>query len=75
MISTNQRGSPIRRSYTTNIIHFLDEVTTKLDATERKEVSYFHFREAFVSINYNLLIKKLQDCEIAQSLVRQIGEF
>ena len=75
LISPNQHGFFRRRSCTTNLLCFLEEVTKRIDRGEEVEVSYLDFRKAFDSVNHRLLIEKLRAYQINQTLVDWIAEF
>ena len=75
IISNSQHGFRSKRSCTTNLLSFLDEITRRLDRGEDVEVAYLDFRKAFDSVNHRLLIHKLRIYGINTILIDWITEF
>lgn len=59
LLSATQHGFRRRKSCTSNLLCFLDEITDRLDKGEKVEVCYLDFRKAFDVVNHRLLLMKL----------------
>jgi ribonuclease P/MRP protein subunit RPP40 len=75
LLIASQHGFTKRRSCTTNLLCFMDEITGRLDKGERVEVCYLDFRKAFDSVNHRLLLRKLRAYMLAPGLLDWIEEF
>ena len=75
LLSAAQHGFRKRKSCTTNLLCFLDEITERLDRGEQVEVCYLDFRKAFDLVNHRLLLLKLETYGVEPRLLRWIGAF
>ncbi|XP_063615673.1 uncharacterized protein LOC134788783 [Penaeus indicus] len=75
MITIRQHGFVKRRSCQTNLICFLEEVTSRLDRGEEVEVCYLDFRKAFDSVNQRLLLLKLRNFRLSEQVLNWIAAF
>ena len=75
LISCHQHGFRARRSCTTNLILFMEEVTKRLDQKQEVEVCYLDFQKAFDSVNHRLLIEVLSSAGVNDGVVRWIADF
>ena len=75
LISLRQHGFTRGRSCLSNLLAFLDEVTTRLDNGEDVEVCYMDFRKAFDSVNHRLLLMKLKGFGLNGNLLTWIQNF
>ena len=75
LLSAAQHGFRKRKSCTTNLLCFLDEITESLDRGEQVEVCYLDFRKAFDLVNHRLLLLKLETYGVEPGLLRWIRAF
>ena len=75
LLSAAQHGFRKRKSCTTNLLCFLDEITERIDRGERVEVCYLDFRKAFDLVNHRMLLLKLESYGVEASLLRWIRAF
>ena len=75
LISATQHGFLKKRSCLSNLLSFLDEVTSRIDEGQKVEVCYLDFRKAFDSVNHRLLLRKLKSFGLPDSLIKWIEDF
>ena len=75
LMSETQHGFTKQRSCLTNLLCFLEEVTSKLDENKTVEVAYLDFSKAFDSVNQRLLLFKLKNFGIQGQLHNWISAF
>ena len=75
LMSKTQHGFVKQRSCLTNLLCFLEEVTSKLDEGKKIEVCYLDFSKAFDSVNHRLLKSKLEHFGIQGQLQNWISAF
>ena len=75
LLCPQQHGFVKRRSCLTNLISFLDAVTTALDQGKKVAVCYFDFSKAFDSVNHRLLLYKLERYKVASNICGWIAAF
>ena len=75
LLSAAQHGFRKRKSCTTNLLCFLEEITDRLDRGERVEVCYLDFRKAFDLVNHRKLLLKLDNYGVEPRLLRWIRAF
>ena len=75
LISAQQHGFMRNRSCLTNLLSFLDEITSRMDKGEQVEVCYLDFRKAFDSVNHRMLVAKLEYFQLTPKIIRWIEAF
>jgi hypothetical protein len=75
LMSAKQHGFVKGRSCLTNLLLFLDEITSRLDKGEKVEVCYLDFQKAFDSVNHRFLLLKLRAYKISEEICRWIEQF
>lgn len=65
IINISQHGFMENRACQTNLISFLDEITSLVDKGNCKDVIYLGCCKRFDFVSHNLLIKKLALCDIS----------
>lgn len=75
LLSPVQHGFVSGRSCLTNLLSFLDEVTSRLDEGLPVEVCYLDFRKAFDSVSHNLLLHKISRFGIGGKVLEWITDF
>jgi ribonuclease P/MRP protein subunit RPP40 len=75
LLSAEQHGFVKKRSCLTNLISFLDDITERLDRGEPVEVCYLDFQKAFDSVNHRLLMLKLRNFMLSETILAWVAEF
>ena len=75
LLTERQHGFIPKRSCLTNLLAFMDEITSRLENGERVEVCYLDFHKAFDSVNHRLLVGKLRAFKISPRALLWIEEY
>ena len=75
LLSPIQHGFRPRKSCLTNLICFLEEITSKLDEGTPVKVCYLDFSKAFDSVNHSMLLHKVEAYGITGMLKKWINSF
>ena len=59
-LDPRQHGFLSKKSCTTNMVHFCDELALSLNNNMRNDVVYFDFAKAFDSVNHDIILNKLK---------------
>ena len=78
LLDSRQHGFLSKKSCTTNMAGFCDDVALSLNDCLRTDVVYFDFAKAFDSVNHDLILKKLKenfkiDGRLLKFLVNYLG--
>ena len=60
LISDKQHGFLPEKSYTTQMIPFIDNITQSLNSRSDVNIIYFDFAKAFDSVNHDIILEKLK---------------
>ena len=60
LLDSRQHGFLSKKSCTTNMVGFCDNIALSLNDCLRTDVIYFDFAKAFDSVNHDLILKKLK---------------
>ena len=66
MLGENQHGFLPRKSCTTQLINFTDNVSQAMNQSLRTDIVYFDFARAFDTVNHDIILKKLKHRHNAQ---------
>ena len=75
LIKDSQHGFMSRRSCTTNLLQFLERVTTEVDMGRSMDVIYLDFSKAFDKVPHRRLIEKFKSLGIGGEVVQWIEEW
>jgi hypothetical protein len=75
LVSANQHGFTKKRSCTSNLLCFMDEITRRIDRSERVEVCYLDFQKAFDTVNHRLLLLKVQAYGVSPGILNWLEVF
>jgi hypothetical protein len=75
LVSANQHGFTKKRSCTSNLLCFMDEITRRIDRSERVEVCYLDFQKAFDTVNHRLLLLKVQAYGVSPGILNWLKVF
>ena len=59
-LDPRQHGFLSKKSCSTNMVHFCDELALSLNSNKRSDVVYFDFAKAFDSVNHDIILNKLK---------------
>jgi len=75
LINASQHGFLSRRSCLTNLLEFLEYVTSALEQNKPVDVIYLDFQKAFDKVPHVRLLRKLEAHGIGGNILRWIGEW
>ena len=75
LINDSQHGFMSRRSCTTNLLQFLERVTSEVDMGRAMDVIYLDFSKAFDKVPHRRLIEKFRSLGIGGEVVQWIEEW
>ena len=75
LISSSQHGFMCKRSVTTNLLEFLESVTTSIDEGQAIDVMYLDFAKAFDKVPRLPLLAKLKAYSIDGNMLQWIGRW
>ena len=75
ILSDNQHGFRRGRSCKTQLLEFVEELTTNLEGGRQTDIIILDFAKAFDRVNHSLLVHKLQCYGIRGSTVTWIANF
>jgi hypothetical protein len=75
LVSSSQHGFLPRRSTLTNLLVFVNEVSRNMDAGAETSAIYLDIAKAFDKIPHDLLVRKLVNFGLDDSIVRWISAF
>ena len=75
-LSHNQHGFLPQRSCTTQMVDYIDSLSTSINENIRTDVVYFDFAKAFDSVNHDIILMKLkQEFKIDGTLLKFIVDY
>ena len=75
LIKPSQHGFMRRKSCTTNLLEFMEKVTSEFDQGNAMDVVYLDFSKAFDKVPHRRLLEKARAHSIAGNLLRWIGKW
>ena len=75
LIYTSQHGFLSRRSCLTNLLEFLEYVTSDIEQNKPVDVIYLDFRKAFDDVPHIRLLCKVEAHGIGGNILKWIGEW
>ena len=75
IISVNQHGFMKKRSTTTNLVEFVNEAISVIEAGSQVDAIYTAVSKAFDRISHSLLIQKLKELGIHSTLLNWIDSY
>ena len=75
LISSSQHGFMRKKSVTTNLLEFLESVTTSIDEGQAMDIIYLDFAKAFDKVPHPPLLAKLKAHAIDGNLLQWVGKW
>ncbi len=75
-LNHNQHGFLPQRSCTTQMVDYIDSLSTSINDNIRTDVVYFDFAKAFDSVNHDIILMKLKhEYEVDGTLLKFIADY
>ena len=68
LIKPSQHGFMRRKSCTTNLLEFLEKVTSEIDQGNAMDVVYLDFSKAFDKVETGVLLHKLKESKVLEKV-------
>ena len=75
ILNVNQYGFRRGRSFETQLLEFVEELTTNQEGERQTDIIILDFAKAFDRVNHSLLVHKLQCYSIRGSTITRIANF